>query len=175
MKLIKKKKEVNITIKEVYRLKNNIYHLDSYIYEYSEDLIREFIKFYSIKKKSEKILKEYVENNNIAILNFLEINENIRNIGIGKLILNHFIYEIKRKNIPIILLIADVKREQKTGFSLLNWYKRFGFSIIYDDKKFPVLGLKQNTFDYNDQFNIEYIKKVINDKIENLYNIRTIK
>lgn len=168
MKLIKRKKEVNINMREIYRLKNNIYHLDSYIYGYSEDLIKEFIKFYSINKKSEKILKEYVENNDLAILNYLEINRNMRNIGIGKLILSHFICEIKKKNVPIILLIADVKRDQKTGFSLLNWYKRFGFSIIYDDKKFPVLGLKQNTLNPIDNFNIESVKEIINNKIKNL-------
>lgn len=175
MKLIKSKKEVDIKIKEIYRLKNKLYNLDSYIYEYSEDFLKEFVKFYSINKKSMFFIKNYIKKENIAILNYIEINENVRKMGIGKLFLSHFINEMKKKEVSTILLIADVKRDQKIGFSLLNWYQRMGFSIIYDDKKFPVLGLKQNIKNYDKNLNIKNVKEIINKKIEIYCNDRTIK
>lgn len=77
---------------------------------------------------------------NVAFLNNLYIDEDSRGEGKGTLLLNSFIEECS--DCHFIFLECD--NGEHNNFLLSDWYRIFGFEIIYNDQN-PIMVLKKLT------------------------------
>lgn len=65
--------------------------------------------------------------NQICLIKNIWVDENERGKGIGKKLMNQVLDA--HKDVPVLLL-ADYLESQKDGFSLIDWYDKFGFETI---------------------------------------------
>jgi len=85
--------------------------------------------------EKEGIEKELIEDYElpVAILKNVYVPEESRGQGLGNQLVENFVEEAADFGADTIILIADLGEIQAEGFSLVDWYKGYGFEIIGED------------------------------------------
>ncbi len=79
--------------------------------------------------------------NRISIIKNMYIDDEYRGQGLGSNLLNNAIDSSYDKGAEAILLIADV--HESNEFSLVDWYRNYGFEIIGDANGDPIMLLDE--------------------------------
>lgn len=114
--------------------------LEGYVVDTDQPQLKNYL---SAQHASTKLIVDLVTRfNRIAIIKNLYVEDEYRNRGFGRDLLDSAIDAAYDSDAEAIVLIADTHEEN--AFDLINWYKNYGFEIIgYADRN-PVMLLDES-------------------------------
>lgn len=82
----------------------------------------------------------------VSLIETINVKKDTRGSGIGRKLLEEFIFLSRLNNVDCIVLVADILEDNK--FNLVKWYSSFGFEVEsywdYSGYELPVMVLKLN-------------------------------
>lgn len=114
--------------------------LEGYVVDTDQPQLKNYLSGHHVSTKL--IVKLVTKFKRIAIIKNLYVDEDYRNKGFGRDLLDHAIDSAYEADAEAILLIADT--EEQNAFDLIQWYKNYGFEIIGHGDSNPIMLLNES-------------------------------
>ena len=120
---------MNKTAASVINIRNEGGVVEGGVHFSIEDAIEDWLSRHRIEDP-ELVAQIVAEDKQFAVINNLEVSQDARGQGFGSDLMEKFFDRAEQDGATIVLLCADVIRDQEEGFNLIDWYESFGFEDI---------------------------------------------